>query len=189
MFVGQDWGGVANLDELKANKDADMKSATARNLRTLLEAAGIRLEECFFTNALFGIRSEGEKITGRSPGWKHKRFRQQCEEALIIQIEKIEPKAIVCLGRDAPDLLVQIVEKCRPWKTAKNFVKIDANGFALILLNPPVHRLIAAAILLHPSYRHANAKHRIFEKTTGHDAEVNILKALWKVISSNEHLK
>ena len=182
MFVGQDWGGVKGVMSLAKDPNADMKSATARNLHALLEAAGIPLKECFFTNALFGVRSAGKKITGPSPGWKDKKFCQRCENALRIQIQKIQPKAIVSLGRDAPDLLVEIVEKCRPWKSAKSFVQIDTDGYALIDLDPAEHDLKAAAILLHPSYRHIHARHRKFTGKNGNAAEIGMLNALWEKV-------
>ena len=79
LFVGQDWGCEANLGALIKNRDADIASGTGRILLDLLNEAEIPLEACFFTNALFGVRT-GRTNTGHSDGWKNAAFVQKVRE-------------------------------------------------------------------------------------------------------------
>jgi len=184
MFVGQDWGCTGGLLALQNDINADMISTTCRNLSTLLDHAGIPLDQCFFTNALFGVRS-GNKSTGKSLGWECPKFIEQCKLALQAQVNAIEPRGVICLGRDAPDLLARMIEQCEPWKHASSFKQIDDAKKAVINL-APTSGPIVAAILLHPSFRKPNAKHRNYMGANGHDAEVAILKEIWRIVNQNE---
>lgn len=180
MFVGQDWGSEANRKALEDDPNSDIESGTGLILLKLLteEGIGIQLKDCFFTNALFGVRTE-TKNTGPSPGWKDTKFVNQCASALRIQIELIQPKAIVCLGRDAPWLLAKLYSECKVWQSPGGFVEIDQCGHSVLRLaarpGPSV-----AAILLHPSYRKPNEALRSFQGSTCHEAEVKILAAVWE---------
>ena len=178
MFVGQDWGTVRNVAALAKNPHADVEKGTGKKLGALLAESGIAVEECFFTNALFGVRT-GTTNTGRSPGWKDSGFVDRCTDALRLQISTIRPRAVVCLGRDAPDLLVRIFPECQVWRAAPTFAAIDSEGCGLLTVTPkPKDSVVAAAILVHPSYRHINARHRRFGETCGHSAEVRLLRIL-----------
>jgi uracil-DNA glycosylase len=174
MFVGQDWGDVTSLPALVENSDADMKSTTARELVKLLADVSIPLRDCFFTNALFGVRQTGSDIR-RSLGWQSPRFIERCADALWLQIQLIRPRVLVCLGLNAPDLLVQLFPQCRHWQT-NNFAHIDRNGNALLRLTPPVASVRRLAILLHPSFRKSNLHRRSYGGAKGHGAEVQLLR-------------
>lgn len=176
MFVGQDWGAHDSFKSLKENLDADMYSGTAARLASLLKEAGIPIEECFFTNALFGVR-EGKTNTGRSPGWKDEAFVTASAEALKLQIKAIQPKAMICLGRDAPCLLALLIPERKAWSPFITFKAIDEGNHGVLSLasnSGPMD----AAILTHPSYRHINARQRYFRGLRGHAAEVQLLKSV-----------
>jgi hypothetical protein len=177
LFVGQDWGCKDNLVPLTRDKDNDVKSGTGKILLELLTEAKIPLQECFFTNALFGVRS-GATNTGVSPGWKHPKFVGQCSKAMLAQIEALRPNGVICLGRDAPALLSQLMPECEAWNSAGSYRAIDeANCGVLNIQSYP--GITVAAILLHPSFRRPNAKHRKYGGEIGHKAELKILADVW----------
>jgi uracil-DNA glycosylase len=182
MFVGQDWGCDGSLPDLVADKDADIKSGTGKNLHDLLNKAEIPLEECFFTNALFGVR-EGKENTGTSPGWKDPKFVGDCAEALKAQIAAVRPRGIICLGRDAPVLLAGLMSECAPWKKAESFKEIDSNGHTVVSVTS-LPGIDVAAILLHPSFRWVNLRHRSYRGLVKQEAELKILADVWSKVSS-----
>ena len=179
MFVGQDWGSDVAFAELKraTKPHTDRDTGTGKALDQLLTATKIPREACFFTNALFGLR-RGKTSVGRSPGWNATSYVALCKDALQIQIRAVQPKAIVCLGRDAPELLAQIVATRLPWNEARTFRDIDVAGQALITGARIEGRAVELAILVHPSHRRINAKYRSFNGKTGHPAEVELLREL-----------
>ena len=186
MFVGQDWGCKTSLDGLKASTDIanyDISWGTGNNLKELLNDIPIPLEHCFFTNVIFGVR-EGESNTGKSPAWKDKDFLKKCENALRKQIEIIKPKGIICLGRNAPRMLKNVIPECEKW-VGKKFRIIDGeNGNGDSVLYPITHPTIKiAAILLHPSFRIQNLHHRKYKESEGEKVEIEILKYVWKIVS------
>ncbi len=184
MFIGQDWGCETNLRALMKNPNADIQSGTGKILHDLLKEAEIPPEACFFTNALFGVRT-GITNTGRSKGWKDNAFVSRCSDALKKQINTIRPKAIVCLGRDAPDLLAGLVTECDPWTKAETFKDIDRNDGALVNVSS-IHGIIISAILLHPSFRRPNLKRRGFKGASGHQAELALLKVVWSRVGCSD---
>ncbi|MDP3070830.1 MAG: hypothetical protein Q8N18_11105 [Opitutaceae bacterium] len=167
---------------MDSDVDADIKSGTGKILLDLLNEAKIPIEDCFFTNALFGVR-EGEKNTGASPGWKDSNFADGCAKAMNAQIAAVRPRGIVCLGRDAPALLARLMSECEPWKTAKSFKAIDAAHSAVVGVTS-LPGINVAAILLHPSFRRANARHRSYAGLVKHEAELKILSDVWSQVSS-----
>jgi hypothetical protein len=182
LFVGQDWGCEDNLVLLTSYEDSDIKSGTGKILLELLDEAKLPLQECFFTNALFGVRS-GKTNTGLSPGWNHPKFVGQCAKALLAQIETLRPSGIVCLGLHAPKLLAHLMPECNAWKSAKSFSAIDnANNAVLRIQSLPGVKV--AAILLHPSFRRSNLKHRSYRGLHAHQAELKMLADVWSQVSA-----
>ena len=180
LFVGQDWGCEENLTALGSDVDADIKSGTGKILLDLLGKAGIPPKECFFTNALFGVR-KGKTNTGSSPGWEKSTFVDECAKAMQAQIDAVRPRGIVCLGRDAPGLLVRLMSECAPWKSEKSFRAIDRARCAVMNVTS-LPGISITAILLHPSFRRANARLRSYEGLVKHDAELKILTDVWSEV-------
>jgi hypothetical protein len=112
--------------------NADIQSGTGLVLHRLIPRSEIPIKECFFTNVLFGVRL-GKINTGRSPGWNSQDFLKRCTNALRLQIDVIQPCAIICLGRAAPKLLVRIFDQCQLW-IGKTYKDIDESGQQLITL-------------------------------------------------------
>lgn len=188
LFIGQDWGTFADFERLRQhpNPNIDIAESTGRALEKLLERAFIPLKECFFTNALFGLRASGSN-TGLSPGWSDTHFVARCTDALRFQIQTIQPKAIVCLGRAAPELLKRIIPACEEfWVEPETFQAIDAAGGALISGAALEDGVVDLAILVHPSYRLRNVKFRSFGEVKGDNAEVQILKEIWAGVATQQ---
>ena len=88
----------------------------------LIQKSEIPINDYFFTNVLFGARVG--RHTGRSPGWNSNDFLRRCTDVLRLQIDVVQPDAIICLGRAAPELLVRIFDECQSW-IGKTFKEID----------------------------------------------------------------
>jgi uracil-DNA glycosylase family 4 len=181
MFVGQDFGCKAYVMRCRKVPDADIKSGTGLVLHQLIQKTGIPIEDCFFTNALFGVRV-GKTNIGRSPGWNSQDFLKRCTDALRLQIDVVQPSAIICLGRAAPELLVRIFDECQSW-IGKTFKEIDQSGQQLITLARRVGSVSTLAILVHPSFRRLNVQSRRFRNAEGTNAEVELLAATWTALN------
>jgi uracil-DNA glycosylase len=181
MFVGQDFGCEAYVMRCRKVPDADIKSGTGMVLHQLIQKSEIPLKECFFTNALFGVRV-GKINTGRSPGWNSQDFLIRCADALRQQIDVVQPRAIICLGLAAPELLVRIFDACQPW-IEKTFKEIDQSGQQLITMARRVGSVSTLAILVHPSFRRLNVQSRRFRNAEGSEAEIELLVETWATVS------
>jgi uracil-DNA glycosylase family 4 len=181
MFVGQDFGCEAYVMRCRKKPNADIQSGTGLVLHRLIQKSEIPIKECFFTNVLFGVRV-GKTHTGRSPGWNSQNFLRRCTDALRLQIDVIQPSAIICLGRAAPELLVRIFDQCQPW-IGKTFKEIDQSGQQLITLARRVGNVSTLAILVHPSFSRLNVQSRRFRNAEGSNAEVELLAAAWAAVS------
>jgi hypothetical protein len=181
MFVGQDFGCEAYVMRCRKNPDADIQSGTGLVLHQLIPRSEIPIKECFLTNVLFGVRA-GKINTGRSPGWNSQDFLKRCTNALRLHIDVIQPCAIICLGCDAPKLLVRIFDQCQPW-IGKTFKDIDESGQQLITLARRVGSVSALTILVHPSFQRLNGQSRRFRNAEGSNPEVELLAATWAAVS------
>jgi len=182
MIVGQDFGHEQDVKACRIDPNADVNSPTGKALRKLLKMAGIPEEECFFTNALFGVRTTATN-TGRSPGWDDPHFVDRCRKALERQIDALDPRAIICLGIQAPRLLAGIFPECGVW-TGTTFTKIDVARKAVIEIGSPARTVQMGTVLVHPSFRHANVWRRRYKGHEGDAAEVEMLKDVWKEVRS-----
>ena len=81
MVLGQDFH--SECDYRKSfSAGHELDTPTWKHLQPLLTRASIGVEECFFTNAYMGLRTDC-RSTGPSPGAKNTRFRQQCESFFL----------------------------------------------------------------------------------------------------------
>jgi hypothetical protein len=97
LFIGHNFDSISAHARAKENK-GEVKSVFWNNLKGFLKDAGnLDPAECFFTNALMGLKSD--KPDGTMPGCTG--YQEQCQTFLLRQIEVVAPKAIVTLGRDA----------------------------------------------------------------------------------------
>lgn len=177
MFVGQDFGTLNYLKELENDPQADMKVGTGLILKKLVQESGLNIQDCFLTNALFGIRVS-DNITGTCEGWLDKNYVEKCRQALALQIEAVQPKAIISLGCDAPRLLRLLFEEIEVSKWHQwTFKKIDSSGASVLEIKGHAS-VVVSCILVHPSFHHVNVRRRTFGQVEGHQAEIEMLKEI-----------
>ena len=119
MVVGQDWGCPEEstvLENIRAINEGtereyhvDPDSITDRNLCTLLNSIGFPAEEnnpdLFFTNLALGYRNRG--LTG---GFRQSWIRK-CEPFFRRLVDIVEPRVIICLGRNVFVGVTRAMEK------------------------------------------------------------------------------
>jgi hypothetical protein len=176
MVVGQDFDTLSGFNYSLQQGEEDRGSATWLNLLKLLARVGIPPVVCFYTNAYMGLRETGES-TGPSPGQRSSSFRNECLSFFRRQLELQQPRLILCLGLDAAPFLSLASPTLKAWESAQ-YSKIDAVGAALVTdvrFTDSPQTVPAVALLVHPSYRHANVKWRKYNGLRGDDAEVALL--------------
>jgi uracil-DNA glycosylase len=180
MILGQDQDNETGYEKSLKKRD-ETYSPTWTNLDKLLGEAGIKMEQCFFTNFLMGVRKSGRN-TGPSPGLSDSNFLEACSEMLEEQLRKQRPAAILCLG-DIPVRLLGLVSRRMLLATigAQSIKDMDARKSQLLLdvVFDAVPDLRAdVCILVHPSFRWLNVRRRRFENHRGESAELAMLKKI-----------
>ena len=131
MFVAHNFGNLASLQEAIRNR-GEAHSTFANlwtNLLCFLEhAKPLTSAECFFTNALMGLKPDGR--SGKMPHCEA--YESQCLHFLARQAQIVEPRGIVILGDDAKI----------PWRRARR--------------QYPFLRAIPSVEIMHPSARPLN---------------------------------
>jgi hypothetical protein len=111
MILAHDFGTVENFEEsILSRREFTMPkdSPTWNNLEKILENAGqISMDNCFFTNAIMGLRKGVKKNTGRHKAFleKEEQFLEECREFFIEQLKAQKPKLIIGLGAHIPKFL------------------------------------------------------------------------------------
>ena len=177
MFVGQDFGTLAYVEDVLARGNGESTSnPTWRVLLTLLQASGIDPTQCFFTNALLGLRP-GSSMTGTAPGWKDPALVDASRSLLLTQIRLVRPTAIFALGLPAARFIGTLAPSLVSWATARSWSELDAR-------HPVRHAVpglgtngetVAVGALLHPSLRGPNLHRRRFRGHVGGPAEGAII--------------
>jgi uracil-DNA glycosylase len=177
MFVGQDfdkedyfgqyyeWIDRNNYHE---EPTEGKESSTWRNLLSLLRDTGIQPSTCFYTNLFPGIRI-ATSSTGTSTAFNHPDFVQQCVKFLDIQIEIVQPSAIVLMG------LWPIGAILRQWLPNResahygSWAAIDDNNLGCFSIER-MERELPVGLITHPSMPN---QHR---RANGRETEVETLR-------------
>lgn len=190
MFIGQDFGTVEYTENVLASGQGEAASVTWSVLLKLLSAERIDPEQCFFTNALLGLRP-GTVMTGNAPGWRDPRLVEASRIALREQIRLIRPTAIFALGLPAARSLGHLAPSLAPWTTARSWAQLDR-------LHPVRHVVpelgghdsaVAVGALLHPSFRASNLHRRRFRGQQGGRAESTIIAETYNRWSGNSYTR
>ena len=183
MVLGNDFSNspAGHQEWLETEPYADLNTPTWRNLRPHFSEAGIRLEDCFFTNAYMGLRPESGPWGGLSPGAKDREFVQRCESFLDTQIEVQKPRLILALGKHAITFIARLSNKLDAWKPWPGFEKLDDKEQALIsdvCFQGAPDQTVTVVALVHPSGHNMGntLKNRRYRGETGKDAEIAMLK-------------
>lgn len=181
MVLGHNFGSTVYYAKCRTKWRGDwLKSPTWRNLRPMLNLAGIRLNQCLFTNAYVGLRNDG-KETGLFPGANDQRFKNECQELFQIQVNIQKPRLILTLGQYIPDFISQTSDQLAPWEQYNgDFGLLDSSPSRPVADNVefnmiPDFRTVVVA-LVHPSMRAANASKRVYNGQTGYDVEIDMVR-------------
>ena len=162
----------------KSRQNGDeLHTPTWNNLLPLLGSAGIRREQCFFTNAYMGL-SVGDRNTGPSPGARDPEFKRRCESFLIEQIAVQKPRLILTLGRFVPAFIAALSPGLAAWRRCASFSELDDSGPLKqdVQFDGAVDLATVVVALVHPSLRKGNVWRRRYQEWTGNDAELAMLK-------------
>ncbi len=96
MVLGHNFSSVKEWHDIISPNNGDiLDKGTWLHLLSLLDRAGIRREQCFFTNAYMGL---GDKLVGDFSGAKNEDFVEQCESFFHIQAILQQPRLVLALG-------------------------------------------------------------------------------------------
>jgi hypothetical protein len=96
MFVGHNFDSERGY-AISLARGGEAEGDFWTRLLRMLESAGLRPAECFFSNALIGLKpgkAEGEMPSVRG-------YKEQCQSFLQRQVEIVRPRAVVALGVQA----------------------------------------------------------------------------------------
>lgn len=148
MVVGQDFGTKKDFDKKKIKEKGENieKQSTWKNLKPMLTNLGINPSECFYTNLLLGLR-KSESNVGISPALENEDYVNQCIEFFQKQIEAVNPKLIIFLGKVTFALSSGIINK-------KEIEKIDyIKSIRKVNKSKPKFKDINCLYMIHPSFR------------------------------------
>ena len=183
MVLGQDFDTATHYE--KSLLDEKECNPTWTNLLNLLKQAGINQHQCFFTNAIMGVRATG-KNTSKSPAFKAPDFLQACRQFFLDQLRVQQPKLVLVLGKMPAEFLATMAEDLRPWKKLQTITDIDNADQQLVRDVTFTNNIkTTLALLTHPSFRHLNIHKRRYKTDfTGAEAELETLKEALKTLSA-----
>ena len=179
MVLGQDFDSKNSYEaSLKQNFESRIKNKTWVNLLQILKATNIDPEECFYTNAIMGVRTTG-KSTGRSPGFNCDTFISQCRKFLIEQIRIQKPKLIITLGIQVPSFLSAFSNELAALSEVNSWKKLDEKGLHIFKQINIGDVKTNVVFITHPSLYHSNVKRRFRNSTpdlNGKELEKALIK-------------
>lgn len=181
MILGQDFDCETTYQNvtLKAEREDTQKNPTWRNLLKFLKSVDVLPTECFFTNAIMGIR-KGNRGIGKSPAFKDKEFIENCREFFLYQLKIMEPNAIFVLGPRVGEFLSSTSKDLICWKSIPNFTTIDKTRTQTISATFNNGIKSKLVLLTHPSMRPPNVKRRTYQKESGDKAEIRMVQSILK---------
>ena len=179
MVLGQDFDSETNFNSSFENGKEDIdKNKTWRNLRSLLQELNISENNCFYTNAIMGIR-KGNKSTGKSPAFKGKDFIKQCQDFFLYQINIQKPKTIFVLGKHVAEFLSATANELAEWSRIPNYKWLDSNKPVRMKVEFKNGIKSNIVVLTHPSFRPVNVSRRKYKNYTGDTAEMEMIKLVF----------
>ncbi|HWW97217.1 MAG TPA: uracil-DNA glycosylase family protein [Edaphobacter sp.] len=96
MFIGHNFDSINAYDRaIRAKGEVDSTFWT--NLQAFIHSASLDPADCFFTNALMGLKPDS--ASGPMPTCSN--YEEQCLQFLFKQVEIVTPRAVVTLGGEA----------------------------------------------------------------------------------------
>ncbi len=178
MILGQDFDTKKNY-EVSKNKGNE-KNPTWEGLRKLLLKTPIKLNDCFYTNAIMGVRNTNRN-TGKSPAFKDKEYIEKCQEFFLYQLEIQKPVKILVLGLRTAEFLSKTSLQLESWKSIASFKSIDEKNDQIrkdILFKNNIKSDLV--LLMHPSARKYNLDSRKYGDVEGMDAQIKMINELYE---------
>lgn len=180
LVLGQDFGD-AEYTKTVVDKGGETPQAspTWRNLLKLLGDAKEPMGNCFFTNALMGLRVEKGMI-GKAPGMKHDGFRQKCQEVFKEQLRLQQPRAVWVLGMEVLKFLLPLSPRMQEhWAGVSTLKELDQTAASALLREVAFEGVdslkVNVAVLTHPSYW-PNLLRREFAEKDGLAALITLMQ-------------
>jgi len=119
-----------------------------------IDCLGINRQECFFTNAIMGMRNDDNSL-GRSPAWKDIDFMEQCYTFFKTQMSEIKPKVVFILGKQVAHFVWKVYksnsDNIGDWERIKDVkVLFESGNFHKTIGN------VKFIYMTHPSLRPSN---------------------------------
>ncbi len=176
MILGHDFGAERDFKKSVERGCENLNALTWKNLQTTLQEFGIPEDNCFFTNAILGVRTVDSAL-GKSPAYSYPEFLDLCKSFLLKQINIQKPKLIIVLGLHVLGIISQLSNKFKALEKVKSFKALDGedlSGFREITFDGIEGYKTNVIIITHPTYRHLNIKYRTIENLLGSKAEKHL---------------
>jgi hypothetical protein len=156
MILGQDYDNEKNFGIVLDSKHQSEVTNGNKTWINLQKVFGDNmLSNCFFTNAIMGLRINDTKNTGRSKAFllKNDAFLKQNQEFFKIQLDVAKPDLVIGLGRFMPKFISGCFKEFSELANVESFKQFDSdygkyrNG---IVLNHN-GRLIKMIFITHPA--------------------------------------
>ena len=166
MVLGNDFGTVTYI-ETKCKNKRENNSKTINNLLGKDNGIGIGIglntNKTFFTNFYLGLRDDkshqGTTMTKRIKNLEQD-YKDLCKDFFIIQLEKINPKTIICLGVEVGQTLSEYFDLfktfAKKYSTITNLYAYDSKTEYIINIEDDSLGQRKFILIPHPSYAHIN---------------------------------
>jgi uracil-DNA glycosylase len=191
MILGQDFDNEHNTAAvIEADGENVFKNRTWINLRGVLEKAQIPLDDCFFTNALMGVRQGSRKSSGRSPGFESPAFLETCRRFFLEQVRKQQPRLILVLGWYPVVFLRDLQVSAtlyQNWNAVNTITELVKDPTLVSLKNVPFYQTPGinphVLAMFHPSLRNVNVLKLTRQDFNFFiDTEIQRIKSLYAII-------
>ncbi len=183
MLLGQDFDTLEHFNKL--SNDGENKEVVKtwiylignNTKKGLLQNCDINPNECFFTNAIMGLRVSG-KNSGASPAWKHPEFIDECKNFFVNnQLSLFKNLEIIfVMGKEVAHFIANTSSpnEFPQWHTINRIADLyDENYFRCIDYNG---RKIKFIFMTHPSLANSNLSKRWGRDGKGYKKEIEYIR-------------
>jgi len=159
MFLGNDFGTVSYFESLKNKSEENNKTIQ------MLKKLDLNLENSFFTNFHLGLRDNNEhkSMTNIKKTIKFNAdYEEMCYNYFLVQLEVINPRLIICLGKDVGKILSKKSDIFAKFNMKnKTFKSLFESKECIVETNDEIFDKRRFLLIPHPSYAHLNWNEKI----------------------------
>ena len=154
LVLGNDFGTVSYIEKKCPYRREKYNNPTIKNLRLL----GLNENTTLFSNLFMGLRTTGGNT---DPKFVPPAYRTACLEFYREQLKILQPRIVICLGKQVLEALVYFDKIFQPY-TVKPISYLFQNDNSDFVINCSGIKYL---IMPHPSYAHINwSKYRVAEQ-------------------------